>query len=203
MEGWHPRPPAVCLGPEPGFNLPLTPQSGDEDAMPTMLHLGNPGSHDSPSPRHPRQEGATINEHARSLGIVTAAVVGILALALPARLQAGEPSTLAEDMIGTWVLVGTPDKVGEPPAAGGRLKFRTGRHWQITHADPATGKVIFHHGGTYTLDGDDYAETVEYANESTAGLIKRTFKFKVKVDGDTYTQIGVGNPYTEVWKRVK
>ena len=29
--------------------------------------------------------------------------------------------------MGTWVLVGKPGKVGEPPAAGGRLKFRTGR----------------------------------------------------------------------------
>ena len=25
----------------------------------------------------------------------------------------------------------------------------------------------------------------------------------VKVEGDTMTQIGIGNPYTEVWKRVK
>jgi hypothetical protein len=25
--------------------------------------------------------------------------------------------------------------------------------------------------------------------------------FKIKVEGDTYTQIGVGNPYNEVWKR--
>src|SRR5262245_34307390 len=170
--------------------------------MPTRLHLGNPGSHASPSRRHPGQKGAAISAHTRSLAIVTAAI-GVLALALPARLEAGEPSNLAKDLIGTWVLVGTPDKVGEPPAAGGRLKFRTGRHWLITEADPATGKVIYHHGGTYTLDGDDYAETVEYANENTAGLIKETFKFKVKVDGDTYTQTGVGNPYTEVWKRVK
>jgi hypothetical protein len=107
--------------------------------------------------------------------------------------------------IGTWVLVGTPDKVGDPPKSGGRLKFRTGKHWAITQADPKTGKVIFHHGGTYTLDGDTYTETVEYANESTAGLLKKTFKFKVKVEGDTYTQIGIGedNPFHEVWKRAK
>jgi hypothetical protein len=116
------------------------------------------------------------------------------------------PTKLAKDLIGTWVLVGTPDKVGDPPASGGRLKFRTGRHWVVTQADPDTGKVMFHHGGTYTLDGDTYTETVEYANESTADLIKKTFKFKVKVEGDTYTQTGVGddNPFQgEVWKRVK
>ena len=59
-------------------------------------------------------------------------------------------------MIGTWVLVGTPERVGEPPTAGGQLKFYTGRHWLITQADPNTGVVICHHGGTYTLTGDDY-----------------------------------------------
>src|SRR5262245_12305158 len=71
---------------------------------------------------------------------------------------AAEPTKLAKDLIGTWVLVGTPDKVGDPPQSGGRLKFRTGKYWAITQADPETGKVIFHHGGTYTLDGDPYAE---------------------------------------------
>lgn len=62
---------------------------------------------------------------------------------------------------------------------------------------------MFHHGGTYTLDGDNHAETIEYANENTAEMIGQTFRFKVKVEGDTYTQVGVGNPYSEVRKRVK
>jgi hypothetical protein len=117
--------------------------------------------------------------------------------------EAKEPTKLAKELIGTWVLVGTPDKVGEAPTSGGRLKFFTGKHWVITEADPVTGKVVFHHGGTYTLDGDNYEETIEYANESTAELIKNTLKFKIKVDGDKYTQIGDGNPYSEVWKRAK
>jgi hypothetical protein len=114
-----------------------------------------------------------------------------------------EPTKLAKELIGTWVLVGTPDKVDDAPKPGARLKFFTGKHWVITQADPDTGKVIFHHGGMYTLDGDNYAETIEYANESTAELIKNTLKFKIKVDGDKYTQIGDGNPYSEVWKRAK
>jgi hypothetical protein len=117
-----------------------------------------------------------------------------------------QPTKLAKDLVGTWVLVGTPDKISDPPKSGGRLKFFTGKNWAVTQADADTGKVQFHHGGTYTLDGDTYTENVEYANESTAQLIKKTFKFKVKVDGDTLTQTGVGedNPFKgEVWKRVK
>jgi len=121
------------------------------------------------------------------------------------RKGAAEPARLAKDLVGTWVLVGTPDKVTDRPKSGGGLKFFTGRHWVITQADPKTGQVVYHHGGTYTLDGDTYTETVEYANENTAELIKKTFKFKIKVEGDTFTQVAVGadNPYTQVWKRAK
>jgi hypothetical protein len=92
--------------------------------------------------------------------------------------------------------------VTEAPAAGGRLKFLTGRHWTVTQADPMTGVVVFHHGGTYALRGNEYRETVEYANESTTNLLKQTFKFTIKVEGDTLTLTGVGNPWTEVWKRL-
>jgi hypothetical protein len=144
--------------------------------------------------------------------IRVAAVLLVSAVTLPAGAgdqpakKGAESDKLAKELVGTWVLVGTPDNVGEPPKSGGRLKFRTGRHWAITQADAKTGKVMFHHGGTYTLDGDTYTETVEYANEGTADLIKKTFTFKVKVEGDTYTQTGVGkdNPFkAEVWKRAK
>ena len=144
--------------------------------------------------------------------ILRVAVISLLALLLSAatNLQAQdkstpakEQSTLAKNLLGTWILVDEPGKVGEPPASGGRLKFCTGRHWTITQADPKTGVTIFHHGGTYTLNGDEYVETVEYANESTKELIKQTFKFTIKVEGDTLTQTGIGNSYNEVWKRVK
>ena len=112
------------------------------------------------------------------------------------------PSQLSEEMIGTWVLAGIPGAEGERPEIGSRLKFFTGKHWTITQADE-DGKVIFHHGGSYTLDGDEYTETIEYANENTASMIGQTFKFKIKIDGDKYSQEGVGNPFTEDWKRAK
>ena len=114
---------------------------------------------------------------------------------------AGAPQ-LAQDLVGTWVLVGKPGAVGEVPATGGRLKFFTGNHWCITQADPTNGVTIYHHGGTYTVNGDQYAETVEYANESTKFLIKKTFDFTIKIEGDLLTQTGISNSWTEVWKRV-
>src|SRR4051794_19707609 len=108
--------------------------------------------------------------------VFPAAVVALVALALPAfvRVRADDkpaaaavavpPSRLAEDLTGVWVLVGRPGAVREAPEAGGRLKFRTGRHWVMTQADPKTGVVVMHDGGTYTLEGDRYSETLEYAN---------------------------------------
>jgi len=133
--------------------------------------------------------------------------LALLGCNLPAKDEAAalspEPPQLSRDIIDTWILVGTPDEIGEPPDAGGRFKFITDRHWAVTQADPNTGEVIYHHGGTYTLKGDEYVEHVEYASENTASMINNSHTFKVTVEGDTLTQIGIGNPWTEVWKRAK
>src|SRR5262249_58667257 len=148
------------------------------------------------------------------LGIPRTLLATALALVIPLALVSGlgaeggqpktdaSPSPLAKGLIGTWDFAGTPDKEEEPPAKGGRLKFITGKHWTLTHYDEA-GKVTLHQGGTCTIDGDEYTETVNYANESTAENIGKSFKFKVKLEGDKYTQTGLGNPYTEVWRRAK
>jgi len=144
---------------------------------------------------------------------IRAAVFGWLALTLPiacrkANLEdkptaAVASSQLAKDMIGTWVHVGRPGQVREVPAKGARLKFRTGAHWTLTHADPNTGLVTEHFGGTYTLQGNEYVETQDYADATWIGENGKSYKFTVKVEGDTMTQIGIGNPYTEVWQRAK
>ena len=120
-----------------------------------------------------------------------------------ARAADKEASKLAKDLIGTWAFAGTPGDEKEPAAKGGRFKFITNKGWTITEADPDTGVVIFHHGGTFTLDGDKYNENIMYANESTKDMIGTTLHFKIKVEGDTLTQEGIDNSFNEIWKRVK
>ena len=138
---------------------------------------------------------------------------GLLVLILPQGCTTMKPpeqpaaaarsSSLANDMIGAWVHVGRPGSISEPPEKGARFKFRTGKHWTLTRADPDTGLVLEHFGGSYTLQGDEYVETQDYGDETWKKDNGKSFKFIVRVEGDTMTQFGVDNPYTEVWKRAK
>jgi hypothetical protein len=83
------------------------------------------------------------------------------------------------------------------------LKFIANGKWTVTQSDPKTGKVLFHHGGSYTFDGKIYVETVEFANENTAEMIGNKFKFEITLTNDAFHQKGIENPWTEDWTRVK
>ena len=89
------------------------------------------------------------------------------------------------------------------PDGSRQLKFIIDGMWTVTRGSPGDGKVIVHLGGRYTFDGKTYVETVEYSNGSTANLVGKRLTFEVSVKGDTYRQVGIGNPYTEDWTRVK
>ena len=137
-----------------------------------------------------------------ALALVTAGFTFSLPNTRVADAEETSEAPLAERLKGTWILVGTPDSVGEIPKVG-RLKFYTGNCWCITEAYPETGLVKFHHGGAYKLDGNRMTSIVDYAGESSKERLHTTSNFEIKVEGDTYTQVGLDNPYTEVWKRVK
>ena len=62
----------------------------------------------------------------------------------------------------------TPDKVEDPPpTAADKVLHRQALY--VTQADPESGEVIYHHGGTYTLDGDTYKDTILYSTGTTPG----------------------------------
>ena len=144
--------------------------------------------------------------------ILPTLALGFLVLALTACTRSSvndqpagavAPSQSTPDLTGIWVQVGQPGRVGQIPAVGGRYKFRTSRHWTLTHANPTTGLVVEHFGGAYTLNGNEYVETIEYGGTNDVNDFGQSFRFNVRVEGDTMTQIGIGNPYNEVWQRVK
>ena len=116
---------------------------------------------------------------------------------LDAVFRRKEASTSGKSVMGAWC------RVDEDGKEVGGVKFIMSDRWGVTYRDPATRVVQASHGGTYTLDGDKYAETIEYAVEDMKEYIGRTFGFQVRVEGDTLFLKGTNNPLDEVWKRVK
>ncbi len=126
-------------------------------------------------------------------------------LAVPATDEAStkkEPATLAEKIIGTWVLEATPNP-GSPSGIGTRLKLFTGTHWCVIQPDGGTGVTLYHHGGRYEIQGAKLKTTREFAGESTKGMIGNATTYAVLVNGDTMKQADAKGEYNEVWKRVK
>lgn len=119
--------------------------------------------------------------------------------------KSGGDSKLAKELVGTWVHVGVPGNVHAAPGKGerARLKSRTGTHWILMVADPDTGLIQEVFGGTYVVKGDEYVETQTFANEVWQQDTGKSWTFKAKVEGDLMTQIGVGNSFNEVWKKMK
>jgi hypothetical protein len=135
------------------------------------------------------------------------ALFGLLSSGLLAQEKADpaketDTTKLRDSLLGAWALVGEPGTDAQPKP-GARMKFWGLKHWAITESNPETGELIFHHGVTYKLDGDNYEETITFAADNTKNMIGTVLKFKIKVDGDTYVQTGIGNIFTEQWQRLK
>ena len=109
-------------------------------------------------------------------------------------------SKTTNDIVGVWAFAGN---VGQAASTDKKIKIILDKHWMFSQPDPTTNMTLFHHGGTYLLDGNNYAETIEYANESTGGLLNQTFRYEIEVKIDTMKLKGIGNSWSEVWKRIK
>jgi TonB family protein len=120
--------------------------------------------------------------------------------------QQPSSSDAASLLVGTWVLLSTEDPSAPTPSRqiGNSVKTITNTGFVLTQTTPENGDVRFHHGGTYSFDGTTYTETIEFANELNRTLIGRTFRFRVGIeaDGNTFRQVGLGNRWTETWKRL-
>lgn len=104
-------------------------------------------------------------------------------------------------MAGGWVMITSGDKT-TGPGPGSRLLFISGSHYAITQADPVTREVMFHHGGTFKMDGDEWVSTIEYAIGSSMNLVGKNIRVKVKIEDDTMSRLGVDNFREEKWKRL-
>lgn len=101
---------------------------------------------------------------------------------------------------GTWQLVSAVsitkgDTVATYPVKGVNeemIKMLNGDHFAFLrhNVKGSAGKRAYDSGGgTYTLSGDDYQETLQFYSNS--GWEGQSFKFKVSFKGDTLVQKGI------------
>jgi hypothetical protein len=135
------------------------------------------------------------------------AVIAGCASAGPGGARAAGPVRgVGPALVGTWELVSTRvsrnDRtvLDERPPTVRALKILNGTHYSLvaqrneTFARAAAGR--------YRVVGDSYSETIDVASGgATAG---RTYTFRIRVDGDTWTTDGGSgtDQFHEVWRRV-
>jgi hypothetical protein len=112
--------------------------------------------------------------------------------------------------VGTWQLVsykyGDAADWSEPPQNQKRLKHITDTYFTWIAYDPASGKMQSMAGGPYTLKGDAYTETIEYAEQGMADYLGKKQTFTIQLESDKLHQSGQlsdGLKIEEIWKRVK
>ena len=150
------------------------------------------------NPRASRRSSGMLQLLQRSLSLLV-----VLLLAGCASEATPPPSAdgLQSRLLGTWLL----KKAAVPGNPSGidlrRITF-TLNNWEVEQRDPATGAIVFRHGGTYRLEGDILVSSVTFAEASTANRIGVVSNSKITVEGDSFTKVGLDNPFTETWRRI-
>jgi len=111
---------------------------------------------------------------------------------------------------GTWQLVsfkyGDATNWSDPPNGQRRIKHITDTHFTWVAYEVASGKIQSMAGGTYTLSGAAYTESIDYAGEGMTDYFGKKQSFTIRVEGDKLYQSGQlsdGTKIEEVWQRVK
>ncbi len=104
------------------------------------------------------------------------------------------------DLIGTWERISDSVK---------SIKIITPSHWMVfAESQVQNGtEFMWSHGGTYTLNGDNYVENIETASWEDSDDVKTNFT--IKMDGNTWYHKGTFTSgdgtvasLDEVWKKL-
>lgn len=121
-----------------------------------------------------------------------------------------EPGTKSGSLLGTWELAsykyGDQKESADFPKNGHRVKMITETHWTWCEFETNTKEIQVGAGGSYTLDGDTYTESIDFAMPGMMSYLGKKQVFTVRVEGDRLRQAGVlsdGLKIEEVWNRVK
>jgi hypothetical protein len=153
----------------------------------------------------------SINRKGKTMKGKVARIVALVAFIFAAELQAQQESQKSSaSHLGTWQLVSYKYGSSQPafsdfPENQRRIKLITETHFTWIQFDTASKKVNSAAGGTYSLSGNTYTESIDF------GLGMDTYSgakhaFTIRVDGDKFFLSGSladGLKIEEVWQRVK
>jgi hypothetical protein len=129
----------------------------------------------------------------------------ILSLVFGATLFANAQNRNSADtdkLEGTWKMISRNHV--KQPAEYTRIALITPTHFVWTLCDDK-GRIFDGAGGTWTLEGNTYTETIEMALPSMENYRGLQFVETIDIQGDQMTKtfkVG-GNDYVEVWEKVK
>jgi hypothetical protein len=139
--------------------------------------------------------------------LLLVAVLAILAFRKPV---SGSDKEAVNPIIGTWQLDSykygtssssfttiTPDRP--------HIKLITENRFLWVTYDAGTKKILESAGGQYTLDGENYIESIDYGFSMDEYLGTKS-KFKIKVEDGMFYLSGVlsdGYKIEEIWQKVK
>jgi hypothetical protein len=140
--------------------------------------------------------------------VVVVWAMALVMLNAPAGLAAkpAEGETRGNKVDGAWRLVGIRD--GDTYSKPDREQYKLvvgGRFIWTTSKD---GKIEYAAGGKYTVEGDKYTESIEFAHDRDF-LVGKEAKFTWKLDGDKWYHKGTLKTdqgdvqIDELWERVK
>ena len=139
--------------------------------------------------------------------ILLVAVFGILSFRKPV---SGPEKEAVNPIIGSWQL----DSYKYGPTSSSfttitidrpHIKLITGNRFLWVTYDAGTKKVLESAGGQYTLDGENYVESIDYGYSMDEYLGTKS-KFKIKVEDGMFYLSGVlsdGYKIEEIWLKVK
>ena len=145
---------------------------------------------------------------------IVVVIVAMLVMAV-ASCQVGqqvqqEPGTKSGSILGTWELVsykyGNQTKFSDFPKDRRRIKMVTATHSIWFEFETSTKEIQSGAGGSYSLIGDTYTESKDFAIGGMMGYLGKKHVYTVRVEGDKFTQSGAlsnGLKIEEIWHRVK
>jgi transcriptional regulator with XRE-family HTH domain len=104
-------------------------------------------------------------------------------------------------LVGTWQLCDGNAKIATTGSV--RIKLISDESFSVAEVDQDKSYFSGYFIGTYTLDNDVYTETITLTNPAMYKYKGVTNKFKIEFKGDLMYVSGIGNPYNEIWKKIK